>query len=91
MLDDITELEEKVNRDDLTYRYKGKTPDEKFNTYDNALDLINKIINGEIKLAEAKNDQIRFKSSLGEIKKGNKKKDQRSKKTHFTILTCFTK
>ena len=56
MLDDITELDEKVNRDDLIYRYKGKTPDEKFNTYDNALDLIEKIKNGEIKLAEAKSD-----------------------------------
>ena len=56
MLDDITELDEKVNRDDLIYRCKGKTPDEKFNTYDNALDLINKIKICEIKLAEAKND-----------------------------------
>ena len=61
------------------------------NTYDNALDLIDKIKNGEIKLAEAKNDQIRFKSNLGEIKKETIKKDQKSKKTHYTILTCFTK
>ena len=68
MLDDITELEETVNLDDLIHRYKAKTPDEKFNTYDNALDLIDKIKNGEIKLAEAKNDQTRFKSNLGEIK-----------------------
>ena len=56
MHDDITELDEKVNRVDLIYRYKGKTPDEKINTYDNALDLIDKIKNGEIKLAETKND-----------------------------------
>ena len=35
--------------------------DEKYDQYGNALDLIVKIINGEIKLAEAKNDQIRFK------------------------------
>ena len=28
MLDDITELDEKGNRDDLIYRYKRKTPDE---------------------------------------------------------------
>ena len=68
-LDDITKLDEKVNRDDLIHRYKGKTPDENFNTYENALDLINKIRNGQIKLAEAKNDQIRFKSNLSEIKK----------------------
>ena len=32
---------------------------------------MNKIKNGEIKLAEAKNDQIKFKSNLGEIKKRN--------------------
>ena len=42
-LNEITELDRKVNRDDLIYRYKGKTSDEKFNIYDNALDLINKI------------------------------------------------
>ena len=61
MLDNITELDKKVNRYGLIYRYRGKTPEEKFNTYDNALDLIDKIKNGEIKLAEAKNEQIRFK------------------------------
>ena len=43
MLDDITELDEKGSRDCLIYRYKGKTPDEKFNTYDTVLDLIDKI------------------------------------------------
>ena len=53
-LDEIAKLDEKVNHDDLIYRYKGKTPDENFNTYDNALNLIDKIKNGEIKLAEAK-------------------------------------
>ena len=77
MLDDTTELDEKANLDDLMYRYKGKTCDEKFNTYDNALDLIDKTKSGEIKLADAKNDQIRFKSDLGEIKKGNNKKRSR--------------
>ena len=58
----------------MIYRYKGKTPNENFNTYDNALDLIDKIKNGEIKLAEAKNDQINFKSSLGKIKKRKQQK-----------------
>ena len=32
-LDEITNLDKKVNHDDLIY--KGKTPDENFNTYDN--------------------------------------------------------
>ena len=50
----ITELDEKVKRNDLVYRYKGRSPDEKFDRYDNALDLINEIQNGEIKLSNAK-------------------------------------
>ena len=43
------------------YRYKGRTPDEKFGKYDNAFDLIDQMKNGEIKLAEAENDQTNFK------------------------------
>ena len=35
-LDEITKLDGKVNLDDLIYRYKGKTPDKKFDIYDNA-------------------------------------------------------
>ena len=38
------------------------------------MNLIDKIKNGEIKQAESKNDQIKFKSNLGEIKKVNNKK-----------------
>ena len=62
-LDDITEFDKKIDLDDLIYI--GKTPDENFNIYDNAFD---------IKLAEVKNYQIRFKSNLGKMKKGNNKK-----------------
>ena len=54
MLDDTTEIDKKVNRDELIYWYEGKFPDEKINTFDNALDLIDKIKNGEIKLVESK-------------------------------------
>ena len=35
------------------------------------------------------NDQIKFKSNLGEIKRGPK--NQKSEKTRYTILKCFTK
>ena len=42
-IDDITKLDKKVNVADLIYRYKGKIPDENFDTYNNALDLIDKI------------------------------------------------
>ena len=75
-----TELDKKVNFDDLVYRYRGRSPDEKFDKYDNPLDLIDKIKNGEIKLEEAKNDQIRFKLNLSEIKKGNNKKRSKDQK-----------
>ena len=33
----------KVNSDDLIYRYKGNTADVKFDKFDNALNIINKI------------------------------------------------
>ena len=80
-LNEITKLDKKVNHDDLIFRYKGKSPDENFDTYDNALNLINKIKNDKIKLAKAKSDQTKFKSNLGEIKKGNnKKKIKKAKK-----------
>ena len=72
-LDEITELDEKVNHNDLVYRYKGKSPNEKFDKYDNALDLINKIRNGEIELSLVKNDQLDFNSYIGEMRKGSKK------------------
>ena len=81
MLDDIIELGEKINRDDLIYRYKGKTPDEKFDKYGDALNLIDKIRNGETKLAAVKNDHIKFKSNLGGIKKAHKNRSKDHKKS----------
>ena len=48
-------------------------PDEDFSKFDNALDLINKIRDGEISLNEAKNEQTNIGSNMGEIKKGAKK------------------
>ena len=42
-LEEITDLDEKVNSDNLIYRYKGRTADAEFNEFDNAVDLINKI------------------------------------------------
>ena len=63
------------------YRYEGKTANEKFDEFDN----------GKTSLADAKNDPAEFESSLSEIKKGNKKRDQGSKKTLFTTLKYFIK
>ena len=79
-LNEITELDKKVNHDDLIYRYKSRISDEEFDKCDNALDLINQIKNCEIKPAEAKNYQAHFKSTLGEIKKGNKKSKEQKKR-----------
>ena len=72
-LERINDLDKKVNSDDLIYRYKDNTPDLNFDKFDNAFDIIDKIRNGKIDLADVKNNQEKFKSYLGEIKKGNKK------------------
>ena len=34
----------KVNSDDLIYRYRGNTPDLSFDEFDNAFDIINKMV-----------------------------------------------
>ena len=39
----ITDLDKKVDSDNLIYRYKGNTADIKFDKFDNALNIINKI------------------------------------------------
>ena len=94
-LNKITELDNKVDTGNLVYRYKGKTSNEKFDKCDNAIDLINKLKDGAMTIPAAKINQVKFKSNLGEIKKGNNNnnnnKNQKSKKTQYTILTCFTK
>ena len=41
----------------MIYRYKGNTANVKFDEFDNALNIINKIHNGEIRLANVKNNQ----------------------------------
>ena len=47
-LEKITDLNKKINSDDLIYRYKGNTADVKFNEFDNALAIIDKIQDGKI-------------------------------------------
>ena len=86
-LEKITDLDKKVNSDDLIYRYKGNTADVKFDKFDNALDIIDKIRDGKIDLADVKNNQEKFKSYLGKIKKGKKSKEQ--KKTLCIILMLY--
>ena len=90
-LEKITDLDKKVNSDDLIYRYKGNTADAKFDKFDNALNIINKIQNGEISLADVKNNQEKIKSYIGEIKKGNKKHRSKEQKSTFCNIGMLYK
>ena len=87
-LEKITDLDEKVNNDDLIYKYKGKFADTKFDEFDNALGIINKIRDGKKDLAEIKNNQQDFKLYLGEIKKGAKKSKEQ-KNTIYNIEMLY--
>ena len=51
-LGETTNLDKEVNSDDLTRRYKGNTSDAKFNEFDKAFSLLDKIRDGEIGLAD---------------------------------------
>ena len=73
----ITDLDKNVNSDDLIYRYKGNTADVKFNEFDNALDIIDKIRDGKTDLVDVKSNQEKSKSYLEEIKKKTKNIDQK--------------
>ena len=89
-LEKITDLDKKVNSDDLIYRYKGNIADAKFDKFDNALDIIDKIRDGKIDLADVKNNQEKFNSYLGEIKKGNKKhRSKAQKNTLYNIEMLY--
>ena len=87
-LEKVTDLDERVNRDDLIYRYKGKVADKKFDEFDNALNIINKIREGKKDLTDVKNNQQDFKLYLGEIKKGAKKSKEQ-KNTLYNIEMLY--
>ena len=87
-LEKITYLDERVTHDDLIYRYKGKVADKKFDEFDNALDIIDKIQEGKKDLADVKNNQQDFKLYLREIKKGAKKSKEQ-KNTLYNIEMLY--
>ena len=66
--DEINNLDKQVDTTKLVFRYKGNTDDEDFSKFENALKLIDKIRDGEISLSEAKYEQTKLQSSLGERK-----------------------
>ena len=47
MIGKITDLNERVNSDNLIYKYKSNINDVNFNNFDNALDIVNKIRDGK--------------------------------------------
>ena len=80
----------KINSDDLINKCKGNTADVKFNEFDNALNIIDKIQDGKIDLVIVKNNQDKFKYYLGEIKKGNKKhRSKVQKNTLYNIEMLY--
>ena len=80
-----TELDKKVNSDNLIYRYKGRTADAKFDKFDNALDIIDKIRNDEASLTDLKSNQAKFKSNLSEVKKAHKNRTKEQEDTLHNI------
>ena len=71
----INNLDKRVDTKELGFKYKGNTADEYFSKFDNALDLINKIRDGEISLNDVKDEQAKLKSGMEKIKKKNYEKD----------------
>ena len=68
---EIKDLDRSLVRNKLICKYKGNTSDVDFSEYYGAIDLINKIKDGDISLKKAVNDQYELKSKFGELKKGN--------------------
>ena len=85
---EIENCEKSIDRNKLIYKYKGITSYVNFGEYFGAIDLINKIENGDVSLRKAVNDQYELKSKLGEIKKGN---PNRKSKTNLNIIKNFDK
>ena len=83
----ITDLAKRVNSKNLIFKCKGNTPDLKFDEFV----IIDKIRDGKIDLSDVKNNQEKFKSYLGEIKKETKNIDHKSKKALCIILKCSIK
>ena len=71
-MEKISNLDKSVDINKLVFKYKGNTADEDFSKFDNALDLINEIRDGEISLNEVKDEQAKLKSSMGEVKRVQK-------------------
>ena len=87
--EEITDLDEKVNNDNLIYRYKGWTADAKFEKFNNALDIIDKIRNSKTSLTDVKSNRTKFKSNLTEVKKAYKNRAKEQKDTLYNTETLY--
>ena len=88
-LEETTDLDEKVNNDNLIYRYKGWTADAKFEKFNNALDIIDKIRNSKTSLTDVKSNRAKFKSNLTEVKKAYKNRAKEQKDTLYNTETLY--
>ena len=86
----ISNLDKRVDIDKLVFKYKCNTADEDFCVFDDVFELIIKIRDGEISSNEAKNEQKKLKSSIGEIKKVRKNIYQKRAANQGQILKIFT-
>ena len=75
--DEIEKLDKTVNRKELLYKYTSNISDVDFSEY-GVIDLISKIKSRNVSLRKAVNDQYELKSKLGEIKKGNPKRNSKT-------------
>ena len=67
-------LKEKINPDNLIYKYKTEGRSLKdFSVYQNLIDLFINLRDGNLNPRETLKNQIYFKSDLGEIKRENSK------------------
>ena len=60
-------MQNNINFDILTYRYKRLTVNVNFNNFIDAASLFSEIRSSRTKVADAEKDQIDFKSKLSDI------------------------
>ena len=86
--DKIKELTNGKNENDLTFYFKGNTARERYDDYNNAIKLFEKIKYGEMKLKEAKKLQNVFKSNLHEISKRRYKSEEQNSALENIKFLC---
>ena len=68
----INNLDKRVDTNKLIFKYTGNTADIDFSKFDNAPVLKDKLRNSKFSLNEIKDDQIKLRSDLGEIRRVQK-------------------